>query len=231
MTTAVVVTAAGMGIRLGFAMPKALVPLAGRTLIEHALDGVIASAIADRIVVTIPPGTEDVFSSLISSTVTVVPGGDTRQKSVKNGIDAVPDADIVLVHDAARCLTPPAVMVRVRDAVADGHAGAVPAIPVTDTIKQVRPGGACEPVVDTLDRSVMRAVQTPQGFDGNILRSAHEIVWPGADGAPDDASLVEHLGHDVVIVPGSHMAVKITTVLDLKLAELLLEEQKAELRK
>lgn len=225
MTTAVVVTAAGMGTRLGFNMPKALVPLAGRTLIEHALDGVIASSIADRIVVTIPPGTEDVFSALVGADVTIVAGGDHRQQSVKNGIDAVADADIILVHDAARCLTPPAVMVRVRDAIRAGHAGAVPAIPVTDTIKQVEPGSPYEPIVHTLDRSVMRAVQTPQGFRGDVLRAAHATRWPGADGAPDDAILVEHSGHDVVIVEGSHMAMKITTVLDLRLAELLLQGQ------
>ena len=225
MTTAVVVTAAGMGTRLGFNMPKALVPLAGRSLIEHALDGVAASGIADRVVVTIPPGTDDILAGLVGPEVTLVAGGSTRQISVKAGLDAVPDADIVLVHDAARCLTPPSVMIRVRDAVAAGHAGAVPAIPVTDTIKEVVPGGPYEPVVDTLERGVLRAVQTPQGFRGDILRDAHRVEWPTEEGAPDDASLVEHLGHSVVLVEGSHMAVKITTVLDLKLAELLLEEQ------
>lgn len=224
MTTAVVVTAAGMGTRLGFNMPKALVPLAGRTLIEHALDGVLASGIADRIIVTIPPGTEDVFQSLVGE-VMIVPGGENRQVSVKNGIDAAPGADIILVHDAARCLTPPAVMRRVRDAIVAGHAGAVPGIPVTDTIKQVESGGDIEPVTDTLDRSVMRAVQTPQGFPADILRQAHNATWPGDGGAPDDASLVEYLGHDVVIVKGSHMAMKITTALDLTLAALLLKEQ------
>lgn len=219
-----------MGTRLGFNMPKALVPLAGRTLIEHALDGVVASRIADRVVVTIPPGTEDIFGGLIGPDVILVSGGATRQSSVRSGIDAVLDSDIVLVHDAARCLTPPSVMIRVRDAVAAGHVGAVPAIRVTDTIKQVTPNGPYEPVIDTLDRGVLRAVQTPQGFNGDILRAAHRLEWPGEEGAPDDASLVEHLGHDVVIVAGSHMAVKITTVLDLKLAELLLEEHERELK-
>lgn len=224
MNTAVIVTAAGMGTRLGYNMPKALVPLAGRTLIEHALRGVLASHIADRIIVTIPPGTEDIFRGLVGDAI-IVPGGDNRQMSVKNGIDAAPDADIILVHDAARCLTPPAVMQRVREAIIVGCAGAVPAVPVTDTIKQVTPGAEIEPVVDTLDRSVMRAVQTPQGFPADILRRAHKAEWPGDEGAPDDASLVEHLGHDVVIVKGSHMAMKITTALDLTLAGLLLEEQ------
>lgn len=228
MTTAVVVTAAGMGTRLGFNMPKALVPLHGRTLIERALDCVITSGIADQIVVTIPPGTEDVFSGLVGNDIDIVPGGDTRQQSVKNGIDQTGTADIILVHDAARCLTPPPVIVRVRDAIAAGQAGAVPGLPVTDTVKVVRPEPPYEPVIDTLERSVLRGVQTPQGFNGDILREAHEIVWPGADGAPDDASLVEYLGHDVVIVEGSPLAMKITTVLDLKLAELLLKEETKE---
>lgn len=228
MTTAVVVTAAGMGTRLGFNMPKALVPLHGRTLIERALDGVITSGIADQIVVTIPPGTEDVFSGLVGNDIDIVPGGDTRQQSVKNGIDQTGTADIILVHDAARCLTPPPVIVRVRDAIAVGQAGAVPGLPVTDTVKVVRPEPPYEPVIDTLERSVLRGVQTPQGFNGEILREAHEIVWPGVDGAPDDASLVEYLGHDVVIVEGSPLAMKITTVLDLKLAELLLKEETKE---
>ena len=224
MSTAVVVTAAGMGTRLGFNMPKALVPLGGRTLIERALDGVKAANIADRIVVTIPPGTEDVFGNLVGSGIDIVEGGESRQQSVKNGIDVVPDADIILVHDAARCLTPPEVMVRVRDAIVAGHAGAVPGLPVTDTLKEVTPHHMFEPVVDTLNRIVLRHVQTPQGFDGEILRRAHEQVWPGEDGAPDDASLVEYLGHDVVIVRGSVMAMKVTTAFDLKLAELLLVE-------
>lgn len=223
MTTAVVVTAAGMGTRLGFDLPKALVPLAGRTLIEHALDGVFASGIADQVIVTIPPGTDDIFQGIVD-VATIVPGGENRQSSVKNGIDAVPDADIILVHDAARCLTPPTVMVRVRDAIIAGHAGAVPAVPVTDTIKRVEFDGEIEPVIDTLDRSVMRAVQTPQGFPADILRRAHEATWRGSDGAPDDASLVENLGHHVVIVKGSHMAMKITTALDLTLAGLLVGE-------
>lgn len=224
MKTAVVVTAAGMGTRLGFNMPKALVPLGGRTLIERALDGVHASRIADRIVVTIPPGTEDVFGSLVGPGIDIVAGGDNRQQSVKNGLDIVPDADIVLVHDAARCLTPPEVMVRVRDAILAGHAGAVPGVPVTDTVKKVIPHERFEPVEDTLDRTVLRHVQTPQAFRGDILREAHELVWPGAEGAPDDASLVEYLGHDVVIVEGSVLALKVTTAFDLKLSELLLED-------
>jgi len=224
MTPAVVGAAAGMGTRLGFAMPKALVPLAGRTLIEHALDGVVAAGIADQIIVTIPSGTEDVFAGLVPE-ATLVAGGDNRQASVRNGIEAAPDADVILVHDAARCLTPPDVMRRVHKAVLDGCDGAVPAVPVSDTIKEVVPGGEVEPVLGTLDRSVLRAVQTPQGFPAGIVRRAHAAEWPGDGGAPDDASLVEALGLDVVIVRGSPMAMKITTALDLTLARLLLEEQ------
>lgn len=222
MSTAVIVTAAGMGTRLGWNMPKALVPLAGRTLIERALQGVRDSGVADHIIVTIPEGTDDQFRRLVGD-VELVVGGSTRQESVHHGIKrTTQDTDIILVHDAARCMTPPDVFRRVADAVAQGHRGVIPALPVTDTIKQVTPGADIEPVTQTCDRSSLRAVQTPQGFDAGTLREAHQVTWPGRDGAPDDGALVEAIGHEVVLVRGADLSMKITTELDMKLAELLL---------
>lgn len=223
MRIAVIITAAGMGTRLGWNMPKALVPLAGRTLIERALEGVRDSGIANQIIVTIPAGTYDHFHRLVGDGVKLVVGGATRQESVAHGLDAVRSGtDIILVHDAARCMTPAQVFRRVAEAVSAGHPGVIPAIPVTDTIKSVETGNDIEPVLTTFDRSTLRAVQTPQGFDAQVLRSAHEMTWPGAEGAPDDGALVEASGHEVVLVKGADLSMKITTELDMKLAELLL---------
>lgn len=219
MSIGVVVTAAGMGTRLGFDMPKALVALNGQTLVEHALAGVRASGIADQIVVTIPAGCEDGFAPLVGDALVVV-GGSTRQESVSKGVSAL-ETDHVLVHDAARCLTPPDVFRRVAQTLRAGHDAVIPVLPVTDTIKVLDRRTEPAAVRETLDRSSLGAVQTPQGFSRDLLLAAHTHVWDGADGAPDDAALVEAMGEQVVTVVGDAKAMKVTTAFDLKLAELL----------
>lgn len=160
--------------------------------------------------------------------VTIVPGGTTRQASVAAGVAALgPEVDVVLVHDAARCLTPPALVRAVERAVRSGHRAVVPGLPVADTIKETAPGDdEALRVRATLDRGVLRAVQTPQGFDRALLEQAHAAAaGRGADeatAAADDASLVELLGEPVWVVPGDPLALKITTPTDLALAEVLL---------
>lgn len=234
---AVIVTAAGSGTRLGSLGPKALVPLAGEPILIHALRRVAQSGIADDIVVTVPPEAHAEFRALIDAEapgVITAEGGHTRQRSVANGIAAVPEADIILVHDAARCLTPPAVFQAVAAAVAAGHGAVIPALAVTDTIKEVAPAAAdgTEPVRTTLARHDLRAVQTPQGFAADLLRNAHDAGAHRSDlessAAPDDGALVEALGHEVVLVPGSPSALKITTALDLRIAELVLADAVAD---
>jgi len=143
--------------------------------------------------------------------------GATRQASVAAALAAVPlDFDIVLVHDAARALTPPELVEDVAAAVRGGHGAVIPVLPVVDTIKQVSDSGS---VVATVDRSSLRAVQTPQGFRRDVLVKAHEAAL---DEHTDDAGLAERIGVPVHTVPGSEAALKITRPFDLAIATLLL---------
>lgn len=147
--------------------------------------------------------------------VDVVPGGAERSESVARGLARLhPDDDVVLVHDAARCLAPAALFERVAAALAGGDEAVVPGLPVTDTVKAVDAEGY---VTSTPDRAGLRAVQTPQGFSVPLLRRAHA----GGAGATDDAGLVERLGVAVRVVPGDPLAVKVTTAADLEHAERL----------
>jgi 2-C-methyl-D-erythritol 4-phosphate cytidylyltransferase len=154
-----------------------------------------------------PPGVE----------VRVVAGGATRQLSVAAALAAVPDRyAVILVHDAARALTPAHLVERVAQAVRDGHPAVIPVLPVVDTIKQVDVSGA---VLGTVDRSVLRAVQTPQGFRRDVLVAAHAAA---VDDLTDDAGLAEKLGYTVQTVPGDEAALKVTRPFDLAIAEHLL---------
>lgn len=152
----------------------------------------------------------------VGTRLTVVPGGDSRRDSVAAALKALPpDVDIVLVHDAARCLTPAEIFKAVTAAVAQGAGAVVPVVPVSDTIKQIRD----ERVIATPERSTLRAVQTPQGFRRVVLERAHSVA-PGAGGeVTDDAGMAESIGCPVVVVPGHDEAFKITQPLDLVLAE------------
>ncbi len=308
-----VLTAAGSGSRLGAGVPKALVPVGGVSLLRRAAAGLIASGAVSHVVVTAPAEEVDRFRAELEGLldaaaaagagrcggIEVVAGSPrSRQASVALGLAAalaaVPQADVVIVHDAARALTPPEVTQRVVAAVRAGHEAVVPALPVTDTVKEVEPHqtGEPEPVVGTPRRDRLRAVQTPQGFSTPVLvaahragavRAGHEAVVPalpvtdtvkevearpagepepvvgtprrdrlravqtpqgfstpvlvaahraGAEragdealAASDDAGLVEACGGSVVVVAGDERAMKVTTPMDLALAELLLEQR------
>ena len=216
---AVLVPAAGSGLRLGPGAPKALRPLAGEPLLVHAVRRVAAAPSVRMIVVAAPAAEVEAVRDLLApvAPVTVVAGGAERQDSVAAMLAAVPASlGIVLVHDAARALTPPELVESVAAAVRDGHPAAIPVLPVVDTIKEVGPG---ETVLGTVDRSVLRSVQTPQGFRHDVLAAAHR-AGPGAH--TDDAGMVEKTGTPVFCVPGSELAIKITRPLDLVIAEALL---------
>jgi len=253
--TAVIVVAAGSGQRLGYGMPKAKVPLGGDSILVHALRGVAAAGIAQQICVAIPPGDSE-LQALCESfardlkaerrpgapaeqgvqlpVVTVVDGGASRAESVRAAMAALlPDTAAVLVHDAARALAPEAVFHRVAEALAAGAVAVIPVMPVVDTVKTVEPttgalaAVAPELVTGTAPREVLRAVQTPQGFDLATLTRAHEAA-AGLDAGraaaiTDDAMLVELLGVPVHAVRGASQSLKITTPLDLIIAEGLLE--------
>ncbi|MGY3202534.1 2-C-methyl-D-erythritol 4-phosphate cytidylyltransferase [Streptomyces sp. TE5632] len=232
--TAAVIPAAGRGVRLGPGAPKALRALGGTPMLIHAIRAMAASRAVSLVVVVAPPeGAAEVRTLLDAYALpdrtdfVVVPGGETRQESVKLGLDALPPGfDIVLVHDAARPLVPVDTVDAVVAAVRDGAPAVVPALPLADTVKQVEPAaapGEPEPVVATPDRSLLRAVQTPQGFDRATLVHAHETV---TDDVTDDASMVEQLGRTVVTVPGHEEAFKVTRPLDLVLAEAVLARRR-----
>ena len=248
-----VLTAAGSGSRLGAGVPKALVPVSGVSLLRRAAAGLIASGVVSHVVVTAPAEEVDRFRAELVGLpdgsagatagrrggIEIVAGSPrSRQASVALGLAAalaaVPQADVVIVHDAARALTPPEVTQRVVAAVRAGHEAVVPALPVTDTVKEVeaRPAGEPEPVVGTPRRDRLRAVQTPQGFSTPVLVAAHragaERAGDEALAASDDAGLVEACGGSVVVVAGDERAMKVTTPMDLALAELLLERQSAQ---
>lgn len=224
MSAVLVITAAGSGTRLGAAVPKAFVPLAGVPIVQRALEGALATGLFSAVVITAPAEQRRAMEGLAGGRATVVEGGPTRQESVAAGLGALPDdASIVLVHDAARPLTPAEVFERVVSAVRGGHRAVVPALPVTDTIKRVGAGdgAGAEPVEATVDRAPLRAVQTPQGFDRALLARAHAAFT--GDAATDDAGLVEALGERVWVVAGSERSLKITTPWDLAVAESLLD--------
>ncbi|MER7273574.1 2-C-methyl-D-erythritol 4-phosphate cytidylyltransferase [Dactylosporangium sp. NPDC000244] len=216
---AVLVPAAGMGVRLGPGGPKALRLLGGEPLLVHAVRRLALAPSVGCIVVAAPADAVSFVAELLEpvAPVTVVPGGATRQASVAAALAAVPDGfDIVLVHDAARALTPPELVESVAAAVRGGHGAVIPVLPVVDTIKQVSDSGS---VVATVDRSSLRAVQTPQGFRREVLEKAHSAA---IDEHTDDAGMAERIGEPVHTVPGSEAALKITRPFDLAVASLLL---------
>ncbi|MER5897660.1 2-C-methyl-D-erythritol 4-phosphate cytidylyltransferase [Streptomyces sp. NPDC001876] len=235
--TAAVIPAAGRGVRLGPGAPKALRGLGGTPMLIHAVRAMAASRAVALVVVVAPPdGATDVKNLIDEHALPertdylVVPGGATRQESVRIGLDALPDdISVVLVHDAARPLVPVDTVDAVIEAVRDGAPAVVPALPLADTVKEVEPGtpGEPEPVLSTPVRARLRAVQTPQGFDRDTLVRAHRTVAVDGEGATDDAGMVEQLGAPVVVVPGHEEAFKVTRPLDLVLAEAVLARRRA----
>ncbi|MCA0155885.1 2-C-methyl-D-erythritol 4-phosphate cytidylyltransferase [Tsukamurella sp. M9C] len=220
MTVVALVPAAGQGTRLGLNIPKAFVTLKDRSLLERAVNGLLASGAVDEVVVMVPPDMIERARELVPRARVVV-GGAERTDSVRAGLAAAGSADLVLVHDAARPLTPGPMIERVVAALRAGASAVIPVLPVADTIKRVGPDGAVEA---TVDRADLRAVQTPQGFTAAALRAAYDAA-PG-ELATDDAGLVERAGGTVVTVPGDPLALKITTAFDLRVAEVLAQEQR-----
>jgi 2-C-methyl-D-erythritol 4-phosphate cytidylyltransferase/2-C-methyl-D-erythritol 2,4-cyclodiphosphate synthase len=217
-----VVVAAGAGTRLGADEPKSLLEIGGRPIVAVAVGSAIASPVFDEVVVAAPPGFEDRVLATLSDLdppVTVVSGGETRQRSVAAALQAVSsDSDIVVIHDAARPFASPDLFTSVVHAVASGADGAVPILPLTDTVKRVR-GGV---VVQTEERDELGLAQTPQACRADILRAALEGAAEAGLDFTDDAGLLEWMGATVRSVPGEPGNFKITTLLDLLRADELL---------
>ena len=281
MNPVVIIPAAGSGSRLGLDQPKAFVPVAGRTILQRCLDGVLAAGIR-HIVIAVPgelvEDTRELIAQTIDggaagATVEVIAGGAERVDSVRLAVEFIASAaglsalglsaapETVLVHDAARCMTPVEVFDRVQAALAAGHKNVVPALPVVDTVRicessnsvrkratttaeavasavtqelQIVDHGweakdtTCEAMTRPIDRTLLRRVQTPQGFAFAALAQAHARNVQLADpSATDDASLVENIGIRAVGVEGAEEALKITHPLDLKIAQLLAAESDA----
>jgi len=214
----VVLVAAGRGERLGEGRPKAFARLGELPMLAEPLRRLDECEWVDGIVVVAPPEWEEptilLAEEVGAAKVTAcVPGGDTRSASVRAGLAEVPDdAAVILVHDAARPLLPPELVPRLLEALGEGYDGAVPGMPVADTIKRVS-GGI---VIETPARDELVAVQTPQAFVADALRRAAE-----GEGS-DCASLVEAAGGRIKVVPGDERLLKVTTPADLARAEALL---------
>ena len=212
------IAAAGAGDRLGIDRPKAFASLGGRPLLAASVDRLDGCSWVDAIVIAAPPGWEEPATLLAeelaaSKVVSCVAGGATRAESVRLALAEVPaEALVVLVHDAARPLVDDVVVERVLGPLARGYDGAVPALPIADTVKRVE--GAL--VVETIERASVVAAQTPQAFLADSLRRAF-----GGDLGPatDCASLVERAGGRVAVVEGSPRLLKVTTQADLALVE------------
>ena len=232
MRVVALIAAAGQGTRLGAAVPKAFVRLRGRTLVERSVAAMLTSAVVDEVVVLVSPDMESYAREVLSRAglleaavpVRLAHGGGERADSVWAGLRTITDDEaVVLIHDAARALTPPGMIARVARRVLEGAPAVIPVIPVADTIKQV----AGDVVEGTPDRSTLRAVQTPQGFLLSGLRAANEAYFGAEDPgfvATDDASLMEWYGVRVVTVQGDPMAFKVTTPIDMTLARTITDE-------
>src|SRR5919109_2436902 len=209
MSVVGIVPAGGSGERLGADRPKAFVVCAGRPLVEWSLD--VLRAVCDRVVVAAPPPYDEQPD--------YVRGGDSRSASVKNALAAAPEATVAVVHDAARPLVTRDLVESCLVALEPGIDGAIAAVPMTDTVKEVAPDGR---VLRTLDRSKLWAIQTPQVFRADILRRALERDAAALAAATDDASLVDDVGGVITVVESFPENVKVTRDSDLRIVEALL---------
>jgi 2-C-methyl-D-erythritol 4-phosphate cytidylyltransferase len=209
MTVVGIVPAGGSGERLGADRPKAFVVCAGRPLIEWSLE--VLGSVCDRVIVAAPDGYGEGPDR--------VRGGESRSASVRNAVGAVEHADLFVVHDAARPLVTRDLVERCIGAIEPGIDGAIAAIPMTDTVKEVATDGR---VLRTLDRSTLWAVQTPQVFRADILRRALERDAAALAAATDDAWLVDDAGGVITVVESYPENLKVTRESDLRIAEALL---------
>jgi 2-C-methyl-D-erythritol 4-phosphate cytidylyltransferase len=221
MSVWAVLAAAGSGERLGLDRPKSFARLGDRPLLAEPLERLEASPWIDAIVVAAPPGWEEPVILLAEEVgagkvVSCVTGGAARSESVRAAVaEVATDASVIVVHDAARPLLDEAVVERVLKPLAEGFHGAVPVLPLADTVKRTRAGE----VVETLDRTDLVSAQTPQAFLADWLRTA---LGGDVAGATDCASLVEAAGGRVAVVPGDRRLVKVTEPADLELVASLL---------
>lgn len=221
-----VVVAAGQGSRFGGPVPKQFLSLGGQPVLLHAIRPFASHPEVGCVVVVLPEpeagNPPDWLASIAGESLRVVAGGATRKESVANGIAALgDDIAIALIHDGARPFPPCEAIDGGIAAAREGH-GAVPALPVSDTIKRADQFGR---VLTTVPREGLWRAQTPQAFPIALLRRAHQCALPDGVAATDDAMLVELAGGCVDLLPGDPRNLKITTALDLELAEWVLQRR------
>lgn len=222
-----VVVAAGLGLRYGGTKPKPTLRILGKAVVAMAVEGLAAGGCTDAVVV-INGRTSHMFRVALTGLpipVITTPGGDSRQQSVQRGLDVVrndprlADAEVILVHDAVRPMMPAYVVENVINAVRQGAVAVAPAVSVTDSIRLVPNGDENEN--SAFDRSKLRAIQTPQGFDPTVLFTSHDQMAADGRDFTDDVTACEMSGHSVTLVPGSRMGMKITEPADLTVAKAL----------
>jgi 2-C-methyl-D-erythritol 4-phosphate cytidylyltransferase len=227
MHVTAIVPAAGAGIRFGGAVKKQFIALNGLPILSHTLRALAASDALAAIIVVVPPGEEPrgldaLRLARIHLETEVVPGGQTRQESVYNGLQrAKAETDLVLIHDGVRPFVSRQVVLATVDAAKEVGA-AVAAVPIIDTIKRVDTDGL---VIETLQRGQLWSIQTPQVFRYALLMQAHQAVREHGIIATDDAALVERIGGTVKVVRGSYENLKITSEEDLPIADLILKRR------
>lgn len=242
---AVILVAAGQGTRLGYGIPKAEVPISAHTMLETALlSADVFLRREDVQLIAVLPSQRPEFQTHIEAFarthghhLAVTYGGETRTESVLNGLRLAKGADFVLVHDAARPLASAGLFEAVLASLEAGQVAVIPGLAVADTIKRVSAGesvGAGERVEETIDRSTLRAVQTPQGFNAAHLEAAYTVMeqWSmkEREAATDEAMLFELLGKPVHIIAGEQQALKVTTAHDLKLVRFLEAQLRGDLQ-
>ena len=226
-TVIAVVVAAGIGSRFGSKIPKQVHTICGQSLISLSVKSLVAAG-CQQVTVVIKEEIRDEVSELLADIdvpVSLVPGGNTRQESVLCGLldlqtrVDLSDDDVILIHDAVRPLAPASMIRRVIDAVRDGAAAVTPVINVADSIRMVNPAGSNQIV----DRDILRAIQTPQGFQAKAIIDSH-LSCRGTVAVTDDVSCCEHCGYPVTLVEGSDLAMKITRRSDLDIAQSLIRQ-------
>ena len=219
----ILIVAGGRGTRMGGPQPKQFLELAGRPVLMHTLEAFDRWDASARLIVVLPEDQIDTWKRLCEAHVfgrihRVVAGGETRFHSVRNGLGAVAANGLIAVHDGVRPLVAPSVIAACFAAAADGGA-AVPVVPVVDSVREVAADGGSRPV----DRTRLRVVQTPQVFRADVLRAAYCLPYDPR--FTDDASVVEASGVAVRLVPGNRENIKLTTPMDLLLAEQLMRRE------
>lgn len=219
----ILIVAGGRGTRMGGPQPKQFLELAGRPVLMHTLEAFDRWDASARLIVVLPEDQIDTWKRLCEAHVfgrihRVVAGGETRFHSVRNGLDVVASDGLIAVHDGVRPLVAPSVIAACFAAAADGGA-AVPVVPVVESVCEVDADGGSRPV----DRTRLRVVQTPQVFRADVLRAAYCLPYDPR--FTDDASVVEASGVAVRLVPGNRENIKLTTPMDLLLAEQLMRRE------